>query len=109
MFSIIFAADSEDNKNVMIRWAVVSPTNRFTNVLCRSAKKRMTSSAHVYASFSQGWYKKVRHAFIYIILSAANQAKAVGELSTQHVREKTSDVSQQGGELLKAWLALTIG
>ena len=51
--------------------------------------------------------KKVRHAcaFIYIILSAANQAKAAGELSTQHVREKTSDVSEQGAELLKAWLA----
>ena len=52
----------------------------------------------------------MRHAcaFKYIILSAANQAKAAGELSTQHVREKTSDVSEQGAELLKAWLALTI-
>ena len=55
---------------------------------------------HLYTSFF--------HSFLYTSFFHSNQAKAVGELSTQHVREKTSDVSQQGGELLKAWLALTI-
>ena len=53
-----------------------------------------TRPAHVYASFSQPWYKKVRYACIYLDLSATHQAKAVWEL-TQHVREMTSEVSKQ--------------
>ena len=53
-----------------------------------------TSAAHVYASFSQPWYKKVRYACIYFVLSATHQAKAVRKL-TQHVRETTSEVSER--------------
>ena len=53
-----------------------------------------TSAAHVYASFSQPWYKKVRYASIYLLLSATDQAKAVRGL-TQHVRETTSQVGEQ--------------
>ena len=39
-------------------------------------------------------YKKVRYACIYLVLSATDQAKAVGEV-TQNVRETTSEVSEQ--------------
>ena len=53
-----------------------------------------TSAANIYASFSRSWYKKVRYACIYLVLSATDQAKAVGEL-TQNVCETTSDVSEQ--------------
>ena len=48
---------------------------------------------HVYGSFSQPWYKKVRYACVYLVLLATDQAKAVGEL-TQHVRETTSEVGE---------------
>ena len=37
------------------------------------------------------WYKKVRYACIYLVLSATDKAKAVGEV-TQNVRETTSEV-----------------
>ena len=37
---------------------------------------------------------KKRYACIYLVLSATDQAKAVREL-TQHVREMTSEVSEQ--------------
>ena len=57
--------------------------------------RRETSAAHVYASYSHPWYKKVRLACIYLVLSATDQAKAVREL-TQHVSEMTSEVSKQG-------------
>ena len=53
-----------------------------------------TSAAHEYASFSQPRYKKVRYACVYLVLSAADPAKAVAEL-TQHVRETTSEVDEQ--------------
>ena len=53
-----------------------------------------TSAAHVYASFSQPWYKNVRYACRYFAVSPTDQAKAVKEL-TQHVRETTSEVSEQ--------------
>ena len=52
------------------------------------------SAAHVYASFSQQWYKKVRYACVYLVLSTIDQMKAAGEL-TQHVRQTTSEVSEQ--------------
>ena len=52
-----------------------------------------TSAPHVYASFSQPWYKKVRYACTYLLLSATDQMKAVREL-TQHVRETTSQVGE---------------
>ena len=53
-----------------------------------------TSAVHVYASFSQPWYKKVRYARIYFVLSATDKEKAVKEL-TQHVRESTGKVGEQ--------------
>ena len=53
-----------------------------------------TSAAHVYSSFAQPWYKKVRYACIYLVLLATDKAKVVREL-TQHVRETTSEVSEQ--------------
>ena len=40
---------------------------------------------HVYASFSQPWYKKVWHESIYFVLLATDEVKAVREL-TQQVR-----------------------
>ena len=43
------------------------------------------SAAHVYALFSQPWYKKVCYACIYLTISAVGQANTVREL-TQHVR-----------------------
>ena len=52
-----------------------------------------TSGAYVYASFSQPWYKRVRYACIYLVLSATDQAKAVWQL-IQQVRETTSEVSE---------------
>ena len=60
-------------------------TSRFANV---------PFAAHVYASFSQPRYKKVRYACIYFVLSATDQEKAVKEL-TQHARESTSEVGEQ--------------
>ena len=52
----------------------------FANILSRSAKK-WTSAAQIYASFSQSWYKKLRYACIFLVLSATDQAKVVRELT----------------------------
>ena len=48
---------------------------------------------YMFRSLSHGT-KKVRYAYIYFVLSATYQAKAVREL-TQHVRGTTSKVSEQ--------------
>ena len=64
------------------------------NVLYVVPLRSETSAAHVYASLFQPIYKKVRYACIYLVLSATDQAKAVREL-TYHVRETTSEVSEQ--------------
>ena len=57
------------------------------------------SIQHVYASFSQPWYKKLRYACLYLVLSSTDQEKAVTEL-TQHVSETASEVSEQdAGEM----------
>ena len=74
-------------------WQVVLPTSHSLScyvVPVRSEK----SAAHAYTSTSQPWYKKVQHAYVYFVLSATDQVKAVREL-TQHVRQTTSEVSEQ--------------
>ena len=60
------------------------------------------SAAHVYASFSQPWYKKVRYACLYLVLSSTDQ-----EL-TQQVSEMTSEVSEQdvGETTLNCWFGI---
>ena len=69
-----------------------------------------TSAAHVYASFAQPWYKKVWYTYIYHVLLATDKAKVVREL-TQHVRETTSEVSEQdiGESTLRRKLKLSWG
>ena len=74
-------------------WQAVLPTSH--SLLCHVVPIRSeTSAAHVYASFSQQWYKKVRYACVYLVLWTTDRMKAVGEL-TQHVHETTSEVSEQ--------------
>ena len=74
-------------------WQVVSPTSHSLPCYVVPVRSK-TSAAHVYASFSQQWYKKVRYASAYLVLSTTDQMKAVGEL-TQHERQTTSEVSEQ--------------
>ena len=75
------------------RLRVLPPTSRSLTSYVVPLRSE-TRSAHVYASFSQPWYKKLRYACIYLDLSATHQAKAVWEL-TRHAREMTSEVSKQ--------------
>ena len=75
------------------RLRVLPPTSRSLTSYVVPLRSE-TRPAHVYASFSQPWSKKVRYASIYLDLSATHQAKAIWEL-TQHVREMTSEVSKQ--------------
>ena len=75
------------------RLGVLPPTSRSLMSYVVQLRSE-TRPAHVYASFYQPRYKKVRYACIYLDLSATHQAKAVWEL-TQHVREMTSEVSKQ--------------
>ena len=74
-------------------WQVVLPTSHSLSCYVVQVRSEMRA-AHVYASTSQSWYKKVRYACAYLVLSTTDQMKAVGEL-TQHVRQTTSEVSEQ--------------
>ena len=74
-------------------WQVVLPTSHSLPCYVVPVRSK-TSAAHVYASFSQQWYRKVRYACVYLVLSTTDQMKAVGEL-TQHARQTTSEVSEQ--------------
>ena len=85
----------------LIWWLVVSsPRRGVVSLTSRSRTSHVvpprseTSAAHVYASFSQSWYKKVGYACIYFVLWPSDQVKAVREL-TQHLRETTSEVGEQ--------------
>ena len=59
---------------------VVSLTTRSLTSYAVSPRSE-TSATHVYASFSQPWYKKVLYACVYFVLSATDRAKAVRELT----------------------------
>ena len=87
-WSMIFQVRVVLNRTVAML-LVVSPTSRFANVpfanvLCRFAKKRNERCACICFVCSAMIQK-----------SATDQAKAVTEM-TQHVRETTSEVSEQG-------------
>ena len=88
-------------------------TGRFANVpfanhFRRFATKRNESCIYNYIYLhmiqKKPWYKKVRYACIYLVLSATDRAKTVGEV-TQHVRETTSEVcsEQEVGETTLRW------
>ena len=83
------------NKDVLERATGRFANVPFANYLLRFAKKRNESWVYIYAHDT----KKVRYACIYLVLSATDKAKAVGEV-TQNVRETTSEVysEQEVGE-----------
>ena len=86
---------NNNKNNKRIRWwPVFSLTSRSPMSYVVPLIRGETSAAHVSASFSQPWYKKVRYVCIYLVLSATDQAKSVREL-TQHVGETNSVVSKQ--------------
>ena len=64
----------------------------FANVLCHSSKKLNERCACICFVLSAMIQKNVIR--IYLVLSATDQVNAVWEL-TQHVRETTSEVSEQ--------------
>ena len=85
-------------KSGLVWWPLVWPTSRFANflfanVLSRPAEKRNERCASICFVLS-AWYKKVRYACVYLVLSSTDQEKAVKEL-TQNVSETTSQISEQ--------------
>ena len=87
----IFSNSSISDRSFRLR--VLPPTSRsLTSYVVPLGSE--TRPAHVYASFSQPGYKKVRYACIYLDLSVTHQGKVVWEL-TRYVREMTSEVSKE--------------
>ena len=74
-------------------------TGRFVNVPFANHLRRFATKRNELCIYICTWYKKVRYACIYLVLSATDKAKAVGEV-TQNVRETTSEVysEQEVGE-----------